>query len=73
MQTNQRSPRDVRPHRTHKRVAGQRSLQIWVPDTRSRAFAARIRRQCLALKDDRAEADAARFGEAAARLVKGWE
>jgi hypothetical protein len=43
-----------------------------VADTRQPAFAARLREQCLQLQDDAAEADAARFAEAAAELVEGW-
>ena len=59
--------------RNPQRAVGLRRLRVWVPDTRSRGFAATIRRQCLALKTDRREIDAAHFGEVAAKLIKGWE
>lgn len=59
--------------RSPRHPVGLRRLRVWVPDTRPRSFAATIRRQCLALKTDHRETDAARFGEVAASLIKGWE
>jgi hypothetical protein len=45
----------VRKHREALRAAGLRPVQIWVPDTRRRGFAAECRRQALSLRDDPAE------------------
>jgi hypothetical protein len=45
----------VRKHREALRAAGLRPVQIWVPDTRRRGFAAECRRQSLSLRDDPAE------------------
>jgi hypothetical protein len=42
----------VRKHRQALRAAGLRPIQIWVPDTRRRGFAAECRRQSLSLRDD---------------------
>jgi len=39
------SRQKVRAHRARLRAQGLRPIQIWVPDTRSRAFAAAARRQ----------------------------
>jgi len=47
----------VQKHRKALRAAGLRPVQIWVPDTRRAGFAAECRRQCLALRKDRSEAD----------------
>lgn len=51
----------VRGYRTRKQAAGLRLIQLWVPDTRSRRFAAECRRQSRLLKGDPAEADALEF------------
>ena len=42
----------VQKHREALRAAGLRPIQIWVPDTRRRGFAAECRRQSLALLED---------------------
>lgn len=47
----------VRKHRLALRAAGLRPVQIWVPDTRKRGFAAECRRQSLSLRADVHEAD----------------
>ena len=47
----------VRKHRQALRAAGLRPIQIWVPDTRRRGFAAECRRQSLLLRDDLHERD----------------
>jgi hypothetical protein len=39
----------VRAHRERLRQQGLRPIQIWVPDVRSRAFAAAAHRQSLAV------------------------
>lgn len=49
-----RSSRDkVRAHRERLRQQGLRPMQIWVPDVRSRAFAAQARRQSQAVARSR--------------------
>ena len=45
----------VRKRREALRAAGLRPVQIWVPDTRRRGFAAECRRQSLSLRNDPAE------------------
>lgn len=59
MPTPSRSARDkVRAHRQRLREQGLRPIQIWVPDTRSAAFADEARRQSLAVaRSEYAEAD----------------
>jgi len=54
-----KSSRDkVRAHRRRLRQQGLRPIQLWVPDTRSPAFAAQARRQSLAVATSRrAKAD----------------
>ena len=42
----------VHKHRQALRAAGLRPIQIWVPDTRRRGFAAECRRQSLSLRED---------------------
>ena len=52
-----RSTRDrVRGHRERLRRQGLRPIQIWVPDTRSAAFAAEAHRQSAAVARSRYEA-----------------
>ena len=55
----------MRGYRVRKRAAGLRLLQLWVPDTRSRSFAAKCRRQSRLLRGDAAEAEALNFIERA--------
>ena len=55
----------MRGYRARKEAAGLRLIQLWVPDTRSRGFAAECRRQCRLLKGDPAEAGALEFIERA--------
>jgi len=48
--SSKKSSRDkVRAHRERLRAAGLRPVQIWVPDTRSAAFAREAHRQSLAV------------------------
>jgi hypothetical protein len=47
----------VQKHRQALRAAGLRPIQIWVPDTRRRGFAAECRRQSLSLRDDPQETE----------------
>lgn len=43
----------VQKHRAALRAAGLRPIQIWVPDVRSRSFAAKAHRQSLAVAKSR--------------------
>ncbi len=45
----------VRRYRERMRARGFRQIQLWVPDTRSPAFAAECRRQSLMVANDPAE------------------
>jgi hypothetical protein len=45
----------VRRYRERMRAKGLRQIQLWVPDTRSPAFAAECRRQSLLVAGDPAE------------------
>ena len=51
----------MRGYRARRQAAGLRLIQIWVPDTRSKRFAAECRRQCRLLQGDPAEAEALEF------------
>jgi hypothetical protein len=42
----------VKKHREHLRSLGLRLVQIWVPDTRTKGFAAECRRQSMLIKND---------------------
>ena len=46
---------NVRRNRGRMRASGFRQIQLWVPDTRSPAFAAECRRQSLLVAADPAE------------------
>ena len=47
----------VQKYRAALRAAGLRPVQIWVPDTRRRGFAAECKRQSSSLHDDDAEGE----------------
>ena len=51
----------MRGYRARQRAGGLRLVQLWVPDTRSRRFAAECRRQSRLLKGDPADAKALEF------------
>jgi len=53
----------VRGYRVRQRALGLRLIQLWVPDTRSRSFAAECRRQSRLLQGDIAEIEALKFIE----------
>ena len=55
----------MRGYRARKQASGLRLIQLWVPDTRSKRFAAECRRQCRLLKGDPAEAETLEFIERA--------
>ena len=56
MSTPQPKPHEnVRRYRERMRAKGLHQIQLWVPDTRSPAFAAECRRQSLLVAADPAE------------------
>ncbi len=59
----------VEKHRKALRDAGLRPIQIWVPDVRSKSFAAQARRQSLAIAKSPQEQDDLAFIESMA----DWE
>ena len=58
----------VRAHRQRLRVLGLRPIQLWVPDTRSSAFAAEARRQSRLIADGAAETDDQAFIDSLSEL-----
>jgi hypothetical protein len=56
----------VQKHRKALRAAGLRPIQIWVPDVRSKRFAAKARRQCVAIAKSAQERDDLAFIESLA-------
>lgn len=56
----------VRKHREALRAAGLRPIQIWVPDVRSKHFAAQARRQSRAIAQSAQEQDDLAFIESIA-------
>ena len=61
----------VQKHRDALRAAGLRPVQIWVPDTRQKDFAAECRRQSLLVHEDPHEAEILDWLGAAADR-QGW-
>jgi len=62
---------NVRRYRERMRASGFRQIQLWVPDTRSPAFAAECRRQSLLVASD--PADQAMMDELEAlQDMHGW-
>ena len=59
----------VEKHRKALRAAGLRPIQIWVPDVRSKSFAAQARRQSLAIAKSPQEQDDLAFIES----IADWE
>jgi hypothetical protein len=59
----------VQKHRAALRAAGLRPIQIWVPDVRSRAFAAKAHRQSLAVAKSRHARDDQAFIDA----ISDWD
>jgi hypothetical protein len=62
---------NVRRYRERMRAKGLRQIQLWVPDTRSPAFAAECRRQSLLVAGDPAE-QALMDELEALQDVEGW-
>jgi hypothetical protein len=56
----------MKGYRARKQASGLRLIQLWVPDTRSKRFAAECRRQSRLLKNDPAESETLDFIERAA-------
>jgi hypothetical protein len=56
----------VHKHRNALRAAGLRPIQIWVPDVRSKSFAAQARKQSLAISRSAQEQDDLAFIESIA-------
>ncbi len=56
----------VQKHRKALRAAGLRPIQIWVPNVRSKRFAAQARRQSLAIARSAREQDDLAFIESVA-------
>ncbi len=59
----------VQKHRAALRAAGLRPIQIWVPDVRSKAFAAKAHRQALAVAKSRH----ARNDQAFIDAISDWD
>jgi hypothetical protein len=59
----------MRGYRARKQASGLRLIQLWVPDTRSKRFAAECKRQSRLLKGDPAEAETLKFLE----RVADWD
>lgn len=64
MAARTRTSERVQKHRAALRAAGLRPIQIWVPDVRSRAFAAKAHRQSLAVARSRHAAEDQAFIDA---------
>lgn len=63
--TRAKSSRDkVRAHRARRRKQGMRLVQMWVPDTRTKAFAREAHRQSLAVAQSQQAADDQAFVDA---------
>ena len=60
----------MKGYRARKQASGLRLIQLWVPDTRSKGFAAECKRQCKIVNAATAsEADALEFIE----RVADWD
>lgn len=62
----------VKKHRDSLRASGLRPIQIWVPDTRKRGFAAECIRQSLLLKNDKHEEETLEWLDSVADR-EGWK
>lgn len=61
----------VRAYRARLRALGLRPIQLWVPDTRSLAFAAEARRQSLAVAASAHAAEDQGFIDAVSEPLEG--
>jgi len=57
----------MRRYRARKQALGLRLIQLWVPDTRSKRFAAECKRQCRLLQNDPQEMDTLEFIESSSQ------
>lgn len=62
----------VEKHRANLRHKGLKPVQIWVPDVRSKGFAAECKRQAILVKNSENEQEINDFIADAADL-RGWE
>ena len=62
----------MRAYRERLRRQGLRPVQVWLPDVRSRRFAAEARRQSLLVSRHRSEREIIEHMERAADLT-GWK
>ncbi len=62
------STRRARQYRERMRLRGYRPVQVWVPDTRSAAFAAEAHREALALAEADRHSDDMEFVESISAL-----
>ena len=53
----------MKGYRARKQATGLRLIQLWVPDTRSKRFAAECKRQSRLLRNDPVEAETLEFIE----------
>ena len=60
----ERNREQVRRHRSRLRAQGLRPVQLWLPDVRSPAFAAEVRRQALLVASSPHAADDQAFADA---------
>ena len=59
----------MRGYRARRQATGLRLIQLWVPDTRSKGFAAECKRQSRLLRGDPAETETLEFIE----RVAAWD
>ena len=69
--TRDKNREKVQAHSDRLRAQGLRPIQIWVPDTRSRNFAAEVRRQSLLVSAGPDEHEVMDFIDAVAD-TDGW-
>lgn len=67
------SAENVRNYRARMREAGYRPIQLWVPDTRSDSYQARLQSQIKALNSSLEEHQAVADTESYWTDVDGWE
>jgi hypothetical protein len=67
-EAKRKSREKARAYRERMRAKGYRSVQLWIPDTRSPEFAAEAHRQSLAVANSPAEDDDQAFIDAISEL-----
>ncbi|MFN9209481.1 MAG: antitoxin MazE-like protein [Betaproteobacteria bacterium] len=68
------TPQRIVDYRRRQRRSGLRLVQMWVPDTRRRGFAAECARQAAAAaRADAADSDLADFLDTALAQIDGWQ